>query len=332
MKPFFYYLLLAVVFALIGWFGHIAYSLPRESNPLAEIRPTPLAKYSIENLANANIAPANIQIAEKLTQKPKFTSHEFSFTFDPALNGKESKKVSGLINIPVGDGHYPIVVLFRGYVDPAIYYTGMGTLRVGEFFAENGFITIAPDFLGYGASDKEASDIFESRFQTFTTAMETLKSVSTIDKWDKKNLFIWGHSNGGQIGLTTLEITGASYPTVLWAPVSKPFPYSILYYTDDASDSGKFLRKETAEFENNYNSSQYSLTNYLNRIKAPVQLNQGTGDDAVPAVWSDLLNKNLKANGVDISYIKYLGADHNLNPSWDRAITNALDFYRKFMK
>lgn len=333
MKSFFYYLFTALVFILIGWFANTAYNLPRSSgNPISQVRPTPLAKYTIENMAKANINPVPIETVTELKKTDKYTSHEFLINFDPTLTGGETKKVSGLMNIPAGTGPFPVVVMFRGYVDPTNYFIGNGTGRVAQFLAENGFITVAPDFLGYGNSDREAENIFETRFQTYTTALQTLKSAESISLWDKKNLFIWGHSNGGQVALTTLEITGADYPAVLWAPVSKPFPYSILYYTDDASDSGKFLRHETAEFENNYDSGLFSLTNYLESINAPIQLNQGTADEAVPLVWSNLFAKNLKALDKDITYITYPGADHNLTPGWSEAVINTLSFYKKFLK
>ena len=337
-KTFFQYLLIAVVFILIGWFANTAYHLPRSSNPIALVRPTPLLKYTIENLAKADIKPAEIQIGKVLKEDPKFTSYEFVMKFNPDLSGS-LKTTSGLINIPKGTGTFPVIVMFRGYIDPTQYFIGDGTQASAEYFASNGFITVAPDFLGYGDSDHEAENIFESRFQTFTTAMVTLKSVSdpafakaSASKWDGKNIFIWGHSNGGQIALTTLEITGVNYPTVLWAPVSKPFPYSILYYTDDASDSGKFLRKQLADFENDYDTDLYSLTKYLGNIKAPLQLNQGTADDAVPVAWSDLLAKNLKESTVSAEYIKYPRADHNLTPGWDQAVANALIFYQKYLQ
>jgi len=331
LKTFFYYLLAAIIFILIGWFANTAYHLPRNSNPIAQVRPTPLLKYTIENLNKANIKPAEIQIGKVLKEDPKFTSYEFTFTFSPDLS-KELKTTSGLINIPKGAGSFPAIVMFRGYVDPTEYFTGNGTQRAAEHFTSNGFITIAPDFLGYGDSDKEAENIFESRFQTFVTAITTLKSVSSIKQFDGKNIFIWGHSNGGQIALTTLEITGANCPTVLWAPVSKPFPYSILYYTDDASDSGKFLRHELSSFENDYDVDLYSLTQYLANIKASLQLNQGTADVSVPIAWSDLLAKDLKSAGIDVTYIKYPGANHNLTPSWNQAVENALIFYQKHLQ
>jgi len=331
LKTFFQYFLIATIFILIGWFANTAYHLPRNSNPIAQVRPTPLLKYTIENLAKADIKPAEIQIGKVLKEDTKFTSYEFSMKFSPDLSNN-LKTISGLINIPKGTGPFPIVVMFRGYIDPTQYFIGEGTQPAASVLASNGFITVAPDFLGYGDSDKEAENVFESRFQTFTTAITTLKSISSIKNWDGKDIFIWGHSNGGQIALTTLEITGVNYPTVLWAPVSKPFPYSILYYTDDASDGGKFLRKQLSDFENDYDTDLYSLTKYLGNIKAPLQLNQGTADESVPLAWSDLLTKNLKESTISAEYIKYPGADHNLTPGWDQAVENALTFYQKHLQ
>lgn len=226
--------------------------------------------------------------------------------------------------------------MLRGYVDQSIYYSGLGSARGGEFFAENGFITIAPDFLGYAASDENAADIFESRFQTYTTAKAFLESFSsasfktiTNGKWDGKNIVIWAHSNGGQIALTLLEITGVEYPTTLWAPVSKPFPYSILYYTDESDDNGKFIRSELAHFEDLYDVEKYSLTNYFDTIQAPIQIHQGGSDDAIPLEWSQKLLSNLKAHDVEAQLFVYPQSDHDMRPDWDEIIQKDLDFFEE---
>lgn len=332
MKEFFYYLLTAIIFISIGWFGNIAYHLPRGSNLISEIKPRPLDKYSIENLQEAykNLSPSKIEIGKVIKDYPKFTAYEFTFKFSPDLSNN-LKTVSGLMNIPKSSGPHPLVIMFRGYIDQKIYTTGMGTQHAGEFFANNGFITIAPDFLGYGDSDPESENIFESRFQTYTTAMSLLTTVHSVKGWDRKNIFIWAHSNGGQVALTTLEISGVNYPTVLWAPVSKPFPYSILYYTDESDDHGKLIRNELSKFEGDYDVEKYSLTNYLDQIKAPIEIHQGTADDAVPVAWSDLLVKTLKKDVVEVNYIKHPGASHDLVPSWNTAVTKSLQFYEKHM-
>lgn len=338
MKNFLYYFLISIIFISIGWFANIAYHLPQsKNNPIQAVKPHPLEKYSIENLAKTKFEPSKIEIGRTLDDKPEFVSYEFSMKFNPDLSNTQ-KTVTGVINVPKTKDQKPVVVMFRGYVDQKKYVIGMGTQHAGEYFAKNGFITIAPDFLGYGNSDSEAENIFESRFQTYVTAISLLKTISALEdspikavsndiKIDTKNVFIWGHSNGGQVALTSLEITGFNYPTVLWAPVSKPFPFSILAYTDESDDHGKFIRQELSKFEEDYDVEKYSLANYFDRIKAPIQLNQGTNDDAVPFYWSDSLAKILKTDGVDIKYLKYPGADHNMTPAWQSAITNSLNFF-----
>jgi dipeptidyl aminopeptidase/acylaminoacyl peptidase len=323
-------ILTIIIFVLIGWFANTLYHLPKNSNPVSMIKPTPLYRYSIENLSNTTFKPSTIKIGKIINDNPKFTSYEFTMQFSPDFSGN-LKVTSGLINIPKGNGPFPVIVMYRGYVDQTQYSIGEGTQPSATVFANTGFITVAPDFLGYGDSDKEASDVFESRFQTYVTAAVTLKSVSSIKEWDGKNVFVWGHSNGGQVALTTLEITGGAFPTVLWAPVSKPFPNSILVYTDESDDQGKFLIGELAAFEQTYDANKFSLTGYLNQIKAPIELNQGTNDTSVPYWWSDSLDKSLKEASVSATYIKYPGNDHNMRPNWDEVVKNSLTFYQSHL-
>lgn len=337
MKGTIYYSLLAIIFVLVGWFANTLYHMPKTSNPIAQIKPTPLTKYTIENLAKANITPIQIQIGDEikpttLQTNPKYTSYKFYINFDPTLTNSQIKKVSGLINIPNGEGPFPIIVMIRGYVDPKDYFSGNGTFASSKFFADNGFITIAPDFLGYGESDKEPDNVFEARFQTYTTVMTLLKSINSIQGWDGKNAFIWAHSNGGQIALTVLEITKSTLPTVLWAPVSMPFPGSILYYAFESDDQGKYLVSALEKFNETYDASKYSLTNYLSQIKASLEINQGTADTEVPYYITDYFDKKLKEATVEATYIKYPGNDHNMLPDWGTVIQNDLTFFQKHLK
>ncbi|KKU16912.1 MAG: Peptidase [Candidatus Woesebacteria bacterium GW2011_GWC2_45_9] len=323
--------LLQIILLLAGGLVIGFYISPKTTpeSPISQIKPRPLDKYTIENLAKTDVPEAQIEIGEPLVKEEKFTSSLFSMSFDPSLSGKEKKKVTGLINVPTAPGLFPLVVMFRGYVDQKLYQTGDGTRRAAEFFAQNGLMTIAPDFLGYGGSDAEAGSIFESRFQTYTTALVLLNSLNSIPGWDGTNVVIWGHSNGGQIAMTVLEITGRAIPTTLWAPVSKPFPYSILYYTDESEDRGKLIRRELAAFEETYDPDRYAIDLYYERVKAPLIIHQGTFDDAVPKQWSDELTKKLDELEIDFDYFVYPGADHNLNPLWGTVIARDLAFFNK---
>ncbi|MDP3941119.1 MAG: prolyl oligopeptidase family serine peptidase [bacterium] len=301
----------------------------------------PLEKYSFEALRKTSIARGKIEIGEVVKEEDGFVSRVFYF-YDSFDNKR--KKVSGLINLPVQkDGNstvFPIIIMNRGFVEREKFTTGEGTRRTGEEFAKNGFITLAPDFLGYGESDMPSVNAMEERFQTYTTDLSLLASLPSLDtalaksglsqKADTEKVGLWGHSNGGHITLAVLAITGKSYSTVLWAPVSKSFPYSILYYTDEYDDHGKALRKLTADFEKDYDAEKYSVTNYFKWVKAPIQLHQGIDDEAVPYRWSDLLSQTLKDDDVAISYFTYPGENHNFNNgSWSQAVARSVVFYNE---
>ncbi|OGY15648.1 MAG: hypothetical protein A2784_04520 [Candidatus Chisholmbacteria bacterium RIFCSPHIGHO2_01_FULL_48_12] len=279
-------------------------------SPLAQVQERPLAKYSFERLKQKDYQGGEITV----------DGDKFFLTY-------AGKRVSGQINVPAGKGPFPVVVMLRGYVDKEVYETGVGTRKVAKILAENGFLTLAPDFLGYGESDPESNDILEARFEKVVTAMYLVNSICQVPRANCHKLFLWGHSNGGQIALTVLAISGRSIPTVLWAPVSKPFPYSILYYSDDLDDRGKMIRKAVADFERDYNADDFSVTNYYHYIKEPLQIHQGTADEAVPKAWSDQLAEDLKQTLTDVTYHSYTGADHNMNPVWNTVVARDVAFF-----
>lgn len=292
-----------------------------------------LAQYSYTAMQKTTFSGSEITIDKNFKNEENVTSYLFYFHV-------RGKKVSGLMNIPKKSGDYPVVIMLRGYVDKSIYEPGVGTSHGGEVLAQNGFITLAPDFLGYGYSDKASAGTIEDRFLTYVSVLELISSTKNLNtaledksltaRFDGIHLGIWGHSNGGQIALSVLEISGKDYPTVLWAPVSKPFPYSILYYTDDITDHGKALRKAVSNFEKDYDAEKYSLTNYFDWIKAPIQVHQGGSDEEVPQRWSDTLVATLKKKKKDVEYFTYPGEDHNFDQgNWSLVIQRTMAFYKK---
>lgn len=327
------YLVIATIFMGVGYFAANR-NLPinETSEEIKEQFARTLDKYTIENISNAKIPASAIKLTRVLAEEDTYTSYLFEFNFDPTLQNGKARKVTGVVHIPVTDDpnqKFPLIFMNRGYVDQTLYAPGMGTNPAARKFAEAGFMTIAPDYLGYGESDTNHADVLESRFQTYTTALSIFRNINSLEQWDKQNLFLWGHSNGGLISLTLLELIESDPPTVLWAPVSKPFPYSVLVYTDESTDRGKFLRLEIANFEKNYNPDLYSFDLYLDRIKAPIQLHQGSADDEVPIWWSNALHKNLSDKEIEVEYFTYPGSDHNLRPAWDTVVARNIEFYMK---
>jgi len=316
-------------------------SIPDES--LQAILPIekPLEEYSFANLRKTSFPSTDIILGEEVSETASSTARLFYFSTPTTPQSTGTKKVSGLINIPKGPGTYPVIVMFRGYVPAEIYKPGMGTQPSASVFSQQRFITLAPDFLGYGESDKPSTNSFEDRFETYTTALSLLASITNLNsalekefagqvKAESNHINLWGHSNGGHIALATLAITGQNYPTVLWAPVSKSFPYSILYYTDEYDDQGKTTRKALSDFEKLYDTQVFSPPRYYRFITAPIALFQGRNDQEVLPWWSAELAKKLREDyELDIEYTEYPNADHNLQPDgWNDAVSRSMSFYR----
>lgn len=319
------------------------YLLGRQKEPLGPLfnqnsilSTTPVAKdrsldeFSYENLKKRAYPGGEIVLSQILGEKKKYKSYLFYFY-------AEGQKVSGQANLPVvgsgqGAAKFPVVILLRGYVDKENYRTGLGTRRAAAFFAENGFLTLAPDFLGYGQSDGDDPHPLKARFETYITAINLINSLSSLPQAQSDEIFLWGHSNGGQIALSLLEITGRGLPTTLWAPVSKPFPYSILFYSDEASDSGRLLRKVVANFDRSYDADHYSLTTYLDWLAAPLEIHQGLADEVVPPAWSRQLVVRLKKQEKEVKYYEYPGADHNFARAFGVVVARDLKFFKSYLK
>lgn len=293
----------------------------------------PLEKYEIENLSKVGFQDSRIEFGRILREEGETVSRAFYFYVD-------GKKVSGQINYPVVGGTYPVIVMNRGYIEREGYKIGDGTRRSGVEFAKAGFVTVAPDFLGYGESDMPSENPMEERFQTYVVDLVLIHSVGNLNpaflqsgmdvRVDPSKIGLWGHSNGGQITITVLEAAKFKCPTVLWAPVTKPFPYSILYYTDDFDDHGKRLRRAIADFEQDYDSELYSLTNYLDRIEAPISLHQGSSDSEVPIEWSGDFVLEMRKLKKQIDYFTYPEDDHNFaNGNWDTVVARNIEFFNK---
>lgn len=344
----------------------------RFANPLAflssEKVELPLNKYKINELSKLPLPKANMKIIERLADANEFQTYLVSFE---TLGGS----MSAQLNLPKAKPVTKLILMIRGYVPPEIYQTGIGTRAAASVFAGNGYATLAPDFLGFGTSSHDFEDSWESRFakpaqmiglinefeQLDLRQLECLyeqvaNPTSICDKSQTvKNIGIWAHSNGGQIALTTLEAIDKSIPTSLWAPVTVPFPYSVLFFTDEMLDEGKATRIWLNQFEKLYDVFDFSLTKHLARLQGPIQIQHGTIDEAALYTWSlefaqkiedenTLRHKQMVENQtasvsaqkdvlpeIEFELITHHGADHNLKPAWDSAIKQDLVFFGKHL-
>lgn len=283
-----------------------------------------LEKYDFDSLRIRGGIKSEIEIGGTIPavelrriKKYDFETREISFVSD-------GKRVSGMINYyPEKSSLSKVVIMIRGYAEKAGYYPGSGSWRVADKLAEAGYTTISLDFLGYGHSDSESTDILEARFHKVVEVLDLIESVKQLPWVDKNRIGIWAHSNGGQIALSVLEVTGTKYPTILWAPMTQPFPESVLSTIDEGSP----VKAAIEEFETHYDSRRYAFENYYQWIKAPILIQQGTEDDQVKVEWQQKVAENLKKTGKTVSLIIYPGDDHNLKVNWEKAVIRDVEFF-----
>lgn len=300
-----------------------------------------LAKYNFENLRKRENKASEIKKIgevlgvesgrEDLRQKGKFNGYGFeskAISFE-----SEGKKVTGMMNVPLTpkSNKMPAIIMIRGFAEKEGYFIGSGSWKVADELARNGFVTVSLDFLGYALSEDESSDILEARFEKPVSVLDLIESVKKMDIVDPLKIGIWSHSNGGQIAMSILEITGKRYPTVLWAPMTKPFPASILSTSAELDDNGKLVKDRVDAFEKEYDSKLYSIDNFYNWISAPILLHQGTADEWCKVSWQQDLTNKLKSLGKEITLDIRSGNDHNMKQNWDEVVKEDIEFYKKML-
>lgn len=325
-------------------------------------KPLPLLQYSFKNLSQKDfVAQQGLKIEKIISEDVETNTYVLLFKYE-----SQGKNISGALNVRVNketkeSAEQPAIIMLRGYTPVENYYSGLGTKNAATVFAENGYITLAPDFLGFGESDPEPIDTWEARFIKTVNAIDLIKTIQAFPEVDLSQLEnfpikkialdpnkigIWGHSNGGQIAVSILEAMNSNLPATLWAPVLAPFPYSVLYFSDEYEDEGKETRKYLSLFEEDYDVFDFSITKHLDQLHGPIQIQHGTNDDSALVSWTqeflakvDLENERRatdsstenKKTPIKIDFYKYPGANHNLQPNWNEAVQKDLMFFKKHL-
>ena len=303
-------------------------------NPVGKEKPLVshnLVKYDFDMLKKRGGIASNIGIGETIAdvEKRRVGNGLKPFRTSEIIFESDGKKVSGMMNYyPEKSSLSPVIIMIRGFADDPNYYSGYGTWRVADQLAKKGYATISLDFLGYGDSDKASEDGLEARFHKVVEVMDLMASVKALPWVDKNKIGIWAHSNGGQIALSVLEVTGAKYPTVLWAPMTNAFPQSLIDTSDEGED-----RQKTVDYVNgflkNYDGRRYAFENYYSWINAPVEILQGTADVWCKVEWQQKVVDSLQKLGKTAELKVFEGDDHNFSKDWNGAVGESLDFFKQ---
>jgi pimeloyl-ACP methyl ester carboxylesterase len=135
----------------------------------------------------------------------------YSVTYNTAL-GTKKLVASGLVCIPDGGGTYPILSFQNGtntvYANAPSLSANSYTNQLITGFAATGFVTVLPDYLGFGSST-EVFHPYLNLDATVNPILDLFRAVKEMTaKTDlkfgiSKDLYIMGYSQGG---LSTLQL------------------------------------------------------------------------------------------------------------------------------
>lgn len=283
---------------------------------------------SIEALRQRTYPGSILTIEETLSSGTNYHRYIASYLSDDL-------KIYGLLTAPFEtppEAGFPTIVFLHGYIPPNEYVTTVGYQASQDGLARSGFVTFKPDFRGHGRSEGEATSAHFSE----AYVVDTLNAVASLQQYtavDPQRIGIWGHSNGGEIGLRSLVISPSIKAAVFWAGVVGSFEDMLETYQPRIP----FMRSTPQLVEEyGFPSTNPTFWNqidpyaHLRNLSVPLQLHHGTQDAQVPVELSRHLNEELTRLNKDVELHEYPGADHNLNgQAFGIAMRRTIDFFTK---
>jgi pimeloyl-ACP methyl ester carboxylesterase len=215
-------------------------------------------------------------------------------------------RISGILNIPIGDGTFPLVILNHGYIDPAVYTVWRWLKREQDYLARQWFAVLHTDYRSYWLSDTDEflwkNYIFRNYFyaQDAINAILAVKesSLPELSMIDSDNVWMLGHSMWWWVTMHSLIAQPALIDAaILYAPVHSTAWYNFdRWRSDDLSEEERNSRIERLWGLEIDDLMPYSATPYVDEITVPLQIYFGKNDKSVPYQrWVDVQEIMLSA-------------------------------------
>jgi dipeptidyl aminopeptidase/acylaminoacyl peptidase len=236
------------------------------------------------------------------------------------------------MNIPAGDGPFPVVIVNHGYVAPTGYNTLAYTTRYADALARAGYISVHPNYRNYPPSD-EGPNAFRIGY-----AVDVLNLISIIREQagnpgplkqaDPDNIGLWGHSMGGGITLRSITVDPDVKGAVLYGSMSgdeKKNHEKILIWSNGQRGQEE-LNTPAQDLQ------RISPIYHLDRIEAAVSIHHGELDGTVPLEWSTDLCQRLGALGKDVECFTYPDQPHTFRGDGDQLfIQRIIEFFDRHL-
>jgi dienelactone hydrolase len=313
--------------------------------------------YTIEGLRHHNFQGGKIHILSTLDDENQFYT---SYLIDYPSDGLT---ITGVMQIPVGEGPFPVIVMNHGFFSRSVFHSGDGTDRASPYLAEHGYITLASDYRSWGESEIGASFFYSG---LVIDVINLINAIPSLRQADPSRIGIWGHSMGGGVTMKVLAVLGSQdinaktkiKAGVLYSPVSADDGDIINRWGmgcfGDISEGEQIVGCNSSDvipidlprnLQDAYRFAAYDVETlketspfyHLELINVPVQIHYGTEDgkflSGTPPEWSVKLTQGLRDAGKDVELLQYEGEGHSfIGQPWFDFMGRTLRFFDKYVK
>jgi dienelactone hydrolase len=313
--------------------------------------------YTIDGLRQRKFQSGKIHIRSTLDDENQFYT---SYLIDYPSDGLT---ITGVMQIPVGEGPFPVIVMNHGFFSRSIFHSGDGTDRASPYLAEHGYITLASDYRSWGESDIGASFFYSG---LVIDVINLINAILSIPEADSSRIGIWGHSMGGGVTMKVLAVLGSQdinaktqiKAAVLYSPVSADDADVINRWGmgcfGDIAEGEQIVGCNSSDVipidlpRNLQDAYRFAASDantlkgispfyHLDLIDVPVQIHYGTEDgkflSGTPPEWSVKLTQGLRDAGKDVELLQYEGEGHSfIGQPWFDFMGRTLRFFDKYVK
>jgi dipeptidyl aminopeptidase/acylaminoacyl peptidase len=267
-----------------------------------ELQEPVLNPNSLDVLAENEYGQGELRVEYPWHNKPEFTRYYITYDSDD-LN------IHGYVNVPLGEGPFPVVIALHGYIPADEYQTLDYSTRYADSIARKGYIVLHPNMRNFPPSDyaPRRGDYHAGFTRDVMNLLEYVrqeagKEGSIFEKADLSRIGIWGHSLGGSVALRVTSLVPEIKAVVLYAAVTQRY-----------SNTG-------AGF-NVYN---------LENTDAAFSIHHGTADEKVSASHSERFCQQIEEAGKEFECFFYEGSPHtflNMGSADPLFIQRVVEFY-----
>jgi dipeptidyl aminopeptidase/acylaminoacyl peptidase len=281
---------------------------------------------SLPALMQTEITGTDLVVGDAIGSTANYTRHPITYKANEFT-------ISGIMNIPKGDGPFPTLVLGHGYIDVDIYTSGRGLKREQDYLANQGYIVLHTDYRNHAGSDDDPDNDTNLRLGYTIDVIAAARALraSELPQVDTEKIGYLGRSMGGGIGYNVAAVAPNEYDAIiLYAPVSANYVDNFNKWGRDNPDVGNPIIQRFGSPEDSPEFwAGISAENYFDKIDDPIMIHHGTNDESCKVTWSERAASQMQALDKDVTLHIYEGEQHAFGPQWELSMQRSVEFFAK---